>query len=69
MKKYLIIDDEGWCSCSAFKTIDDAIERAKLLLTMEDWKDATFFYIKELNTRTDIIHDIRRVYRKKEDEK
>lgn len=66
--RYLIIDDEGWQSCCAFYTIDEAIERSELLLTMEDWKNARFFYIKELNIETNVIHDIRRVYRKKEEQ-
>lgn len=67
-KRYLIIDDEGWQSNSAFDTIDEAIERAKLLLKREDWKEAKFFYIKELNLKRNVIHDIRRVYRKKEEQ-
>lgn len=68
-KRYLITDDEGWQSNSSFRTIDEAIERAELLLAMDDWKDVTFFTIKELNLEWDVIHDIRRVYRKKEEEK
>ena len=68
-KRYLITDDEGWQSSFAFYTIDEAIERAELLLKMGDWKDATFFNIKELNLKTNLILDITRVYRNKEDEK
>lgn len=69
MNRYLIIDDEGWQSSCAFYTIDEAIERAELLLNIGEWKDATFFNIKELNLKTKLIHDITRVYRNKEDEK
>lgn len=67
-KRYLIIDDEGWQSNCAFYTIDEAIERAEFLLTLDDWKDATSFLIKELSLKTSLIHDITRVYRKKEDQ-
>ena len=48
MKRYIIIDSDGWVSNNVYKNITDARRQATQLITMDGWKNTKSISVYEI---------------------